>query len=566
MSETRFRRKRTPLQLTPELLGLSPPTPRDEMQKYRMDPVGYMRKVLLLTPTPKQEYLARLLLTPPHRLLVKASHNVGKTWLLAALVSWFYDTRTINSAVITTAPTARDVKDVLWAEIRRQRRAANLPDTFIGSKAPEMSTGEDHYAKGFTADRGESFVGRHSRYMLFGFDEAIGVDPIFYETTESMFRPGGEHFWLIICNPTDTSSQVYQEAQSVDLDGSPTWHVVTMAAIHHPNIQAQLQGQAPPYPSAVTFEHFSGWVAKWCDPILLGEVDSQQGDFEWPLSSGKWFRPGPVFDSRAMGRWPRQGTYGVWSDLAWAEAIRSRDLSYDLTTLPVIGCDLASFGSDYTEIHYRWGKYSFTHERHNGWLEDRTAGRLKEICADLAARVNALRPPQRSPVKPEDIPVRYDADGRGGALATHRGDFNFIPVRASSSALEALRYPNRRSELWFSTVRLAREGLVCLAYLDRDTLSRLRQQAMAPKWVVDSAGRQVVERKEETRKRLKYSPDGMDAVNLAYCGTLAWEPPTSMEGSPRTEADSRRVRFAEEEPGDFREGRESRGRGLFGRR
>src|SRR5436305_1803076 len=87
---------------------------------------------------------------------------------------------------------------------------------------------------------------------------------------------------------------------------------------------------------------------------------------------GSWFRPGPLFESRALGRWPSAGTYGVWSDLLFATA---EGLLLDLPpwhVLPEIGCDPARFGDDFTAIHVRWGCCSMAHERHNGWDTART--------------------------------------------------------------------------------------------------------------------------------------------------------------------------------------------------
>ena len=37
-----------------------------------------------------------------------------------------------------------------------------------------------------------------------------------------------------------------------------------------------------------------------------------------------------------------------------------------------------------------------------------------------------------------------------------------------------------------------------------------------PTWKLDSQGRRVMESKDDTKKRLKRSPDDMDAANLAY--------------------------------------------------
>jgi hypothetical protein len=82
-------------------------------------------------------------------------------------------------------------------------------------------------------------------------------------------------------------------------------------------------------------------------------------------------------------------------------------------------------------------------------------------------------------------------------------------------------YPNRRSELWFSVAERASENQLSLYKLDADTKREMRRQAMAPTWKLDSKGRRVVEPKDDTKKRIKRSPDDMDAMNLAYGWTLS---------------------------------------------
>jgi hypothetical protein len=99
---------------------------RQPLTQYQRNPVGYLRKVLGLNPWPVQEAIAQALLEPPYRVAVKAVHSVGKTWLAAALTSWFYDCFP-NSAVITTAPTARDVRDLLWTEVRASALGRGAP-------------------------------------------------------------------------------------------------------------------------------------------------------------------------------------------------------------------------------------------------------------------------------------------------------------------------------------------------------------------------------------------------------------------------------------------------------
>jgi hypothetical protein len=477
------------------------------------DPCDYATKVLKVGWTDKQKEIARALLSPPYKVLVKASHGVGKTFLAASLVNYWYDSFD-PSAVITTAPTARDVRDLLWREVRLQR---DRRGGFAGAAAPVLGRVEsDHYAKGFTAATGESFQGRHQERMLFIFDEAVGVDAIFWETTKSMFDPSGKHAWLVIFNPTDTSSQAYQEEASGE-----GWHVVTMSALEHPNVGAALAGEQPPYPGAVSLAQLHEWVRDWCTPIDKGEARAT--DLEWPPDSGRWWRPGPLFESRALGRWPSAGTYGVWSDLLFAAA-EALLAGFGVHELPEIGCDPARFGDDYTAIHTRRGRASIHHERHNGWDTSQTAGRLKQLCRELAAQCNAERGKNQQRVRPEQIVVKVDVDGLGAGVVDQRGEYAFVAVSSASQARDP-DYPNLRSQLWFNTASLAGRGLVGLARLPLEMRRLLRRQCLAPQWKVDGQGRCLVEPKEKTKDRLGASPDDADAMNLAYWPAAPFTPP-----------------------------------------
>ena len=98
----------------------------------------------------------------------------------------------------------------------------------------------------------------------------------------------------------------------------------------------------------------------------------------------------------------------------------------------------------------------------------------------------------------------------------------FIGVSAASKAKRDEDYPNRHSELWFDVAERARSGLLCLKRLPSEVRLRLKTQALAPTWRLDSMGRRVVEAKERTKSRLGRSPDDMDALNLAYALPERW--------------------------------------------
>jgi hypothetical protein len=497
---------------------LPEPPPLSPFAAYRGRPLDYVREVLRQRLWPAQEQILRLLFEPPYKVAAKSCHKVGKSFLAACLICYFYDCFA-PSLTITTAPTKEAVCDQLWREVRILRAGAGLGG-FPGEAAPELWSAHDHWAKGLTAKSGEAFQGKHQLHMLFVIDEAVGVAPWVFDVMRSMFKPNGTHHWLIIGNPTDTASQMYAEELNVNADGGPAWSWVTMAAPDHPNLAAELRGEPPPFPSAVSLAQFEGWLADWCDPIVADEATAT--DLQWPPAwycaahglAAQWYRPGPEMEARGLGRWPSSGTYGVWSDALWQAALSRLGPPLDV---PQVGCDVARYGEDYTEMHVRCGPCSLHHERHNGWGTDRTAGRLKELAGEWVEWHNGRLDPAAQKVRPQEVPVKVDDGGVGGGVTDQRGDYDFRPVIAQSGPADGEKYPDCRSELWFVTAGRARQGRLDLSRLTRDTLRRLRQQAMAPTWKQDGSGRRAVESKADTKKRLSCgSPDGMDSVNLAY--------------------------------------------------
>jgi hypothetical protein len=161
----------------------------------------------------------------------------------------------------------------------------------------------------------------------------------------------------------------------------------------------------------------------------------------------------------------------------------------------------------------------------------------------------------RTLLTPEEIPIKVDCGGGdvGTGVIDQRGEFCFIPVSSSDAAV-SIDYKNRRSELWFNAAKLARERRVNLGRLSKETLNRLREQLMAPMWKVNSAGQCEVEPKSDTKKRLGRSPDGADALNLAYFGAGVFRKPRPLEEVPFTRIDQRQSRL------------DRNGRSPFGRR
>lgn len=455
---------------------------------FKNDPVRYARIILGVTLTPDQERILRLLTVPPYKVLVKAGHTVGKSYLAAVAVLWYYHTHS-PSIVLTTAPTDRQV-GTIWKEIRMLWPWGG----FIGPKAHELRTSPKHYARGLTATDSTAFQGHHELNVMIVFDEAVGVDEQFWTAADTMLN-GDSYAFLAIFNPTDQSSYAYTAEQSGN------FHVVTLSSLTHPNIAAEAKGLPPPYPSAVRFARLGELIRQW--GTLLAEPPLPT-DVEWPPHSGQWYRPSPVLEARQLGRWPSLSMNSVWTLATWEKA-EGRQLP--LTGALQIGADIARFGDDNTCLHVRKGGCSLHHETHNGWSTSQTAARLRVLCEQFGSKHG---------VNPQRIPVAIDVCGVGGGVVDQAHGYAFIGINSASKALTPLEFPNMRSQLYFALADEAARGNVSFALLPNDIRSELRRELLSPTYQIDAQGRRVVESKDRTKARIGRSPDNSDAVHLAF--------------------------------------------------
>jgi hypothetical protein len=309
-------------------------------------------------------------------------------------------------------------------------------------------------------------------------------------------------------------------------DGKPTCHAVRINSLDHPNIAAGLRGDPLPIPGAVTPEQVDGWVADWCDVVAVG--DEKPTDIEW---RDRRYAPGPIGEPRILGLRPSSGTWGVWSEAALALCF-GPEPEIPPGVLPVVGCDCARYGDDYTCFHWRAGPVSLGHQAVNGWDHLKIADRLRELVMECLAWANKRIDPRSRPHARSAIAVNIDDDATGEAVTTVLRSWGLwvVPVNAGSTPQRPDLYPNTRSELWFLTRNKAAKGLVCLSRLDRQARQRVEQQALTPTWWPDAAGRRVVESKDDTKKTLGRSPDDVDSINLAFYEPTGFsKPPVAAE-------------------------------------
>lgn len=469
--------------------GLSLPGQTRRFDCYRDNPNGYAVDILKQVWWDKQREIAQALVDHK-KVAVKACHSIGKSHLAGGLVNWYFDCFD-PGIVLTTAPTSAQVNDILWRRVREQRPGK----TDLQPKAARMETGDCHFAAGYTARDSNAFQGRHEERLLIIFDEADGIDTQFFDAAEGMVT-GPLNRWLCIYNPIESASRMMAEEEGGE------WHVISVSALEHPNLAAKLRGDPMPYPKAVSLEWVEERIDKWCSTV---DGSHKAIDFEWPPESGLWYRPGPMFESRVLGRRPSSAVDTVWSDALWMASLKPQPLPDHPTA---IGCDVARFGDDETTIYVGRGACVLHAESHNGWDTAETAGRLKRLAREWKGEGE----------EPETIAIHIDDDGVGGGVVDQGDNFNFLGCSGGVRARVPEDYPNRRSEVWFVVAEQADEGRIDLSRLPEDRRKALRSELLSAKYKLDSQGRRVVEPKSETKKRIKRSPDNADGFNLLFAG------------------------------------------------
>lgn len=396
--------------------------------------------------------------------------GVGKTTAAAVCVLWFLDTRP-DSRVISSAVTFAQVEAVLWAELRRlwhdaaSRPAARSRPVFtVEPLRTRHELPDGRYALGLSPDphRVEGFQGHHAPNILLLIDEASGVHQSIFDAGTGYMTTAGARL-LLLGNPTRPDGEFYAAFHH----RRDSYNPIVISALDSPGITGEEVPQTvrDRLPSRESIEDYRR---------MYGE-----GSVMW--------------DVRVLGQFPRQSSDAVIS-LGDVEDAQARELEPHFNDRVVVGCDVARYGSDETVIAVRFGQRVRIVERYVGKPTTHTAARIVHHYAQYPA--------------PHTRIVVDDVGVGGGVTDQLRAEgLEVAAFNAGAQAHNHLKFPNRRSELWF---QLAAQ----LPDLDLDPDEQLAADLTAPKYSYDLKMRQVVEAKDHTKRRLGRSPDRADAVML----------------------------------------------------
>ena len=451
-------------------------SPQNYALRCQADPVWWVRAHLGSEPWYKQKQILESV-RDNRETAVASCHAAGKSDNAADAILWFLYSH-MPSIVISTAPTSRQVRGILWKYIgtKHASKDADLRGTCLQQ---ELNIERKWYAWGFTAPDydPDRFQGFHEEHILVVVDEACGVSEKIFDGIDGVLSSQHARL-LMIGNPTNPDtpfgkackregvSKIYISAFETP---NFTQFGITEADIAADTWREKIGHNALPFPKLVTPE----WVAD---------------------KHAKWGPSDPRYIAKVKGRFPESSEDALipW---AWIEAAQNRTLE------PIgderLGVDVGG-GTDKTVLLHRDGPVARVLSTHLTPDPMEAAGWVK--------RALDSRPNCRAYIDKIGIGA-----GVVGRLIEQGCDAEGVGVGEGSS--DSTQYVNLRAEHYWNLRELFRSGDIDIDPRDDELATEL----CAIKWKPDSRGRVLIEKKEDMKKRLAgRSPDRADALMLAF--------------------------------------------------
>lgn len=473
--------------------------PKAERERYRSDPVGFVRDVLRVESI--ADYQAEILeaVLKYRRVCVRSLHGAGKTTTCAWIVLWF--TSVFDECKVpTTASAWRQLSEFLWPEIHKWALKADWAR--IGMRVRRnvellnlrFNVSDTAFAFALSSTDEAKIEGAHSEKLLYLFDEAKTIQSEIWDAAEGALSTD-DCFAVAASTPGDSMGRFF-EIQT-HKPGYEDWH-----CIH------------------ITLEQ--------C--IAAGRVTKEWAD----QRKRAWGEESALYQRRVLGNFAEDEAETVirysWIEQAnqrWEALYRrvydlvqtgmSKEEAEDVVWGPLthLGVDPARLGRDRSGFAFRHGRAIKSVARTSKEELMPTTGRIVNWTKDT------------------DAIVRMDTIGIGAGSYDRlrelwrqkewRGGEKIFPVTSINVGIPTkwvdktgqLRFRRLRDWLWWNMRELLSDPDSDIA-LPPD--SELTEDLIVAKWAPASDGAIVVESKDDMRERLpnQRSTDTGDAVLLAF--------------------------------------------------
>lgn len=437
----------------------------------------------------------------------------GKDFVAACCaLSFLYLTPTFDGEVMTgntkvamTAPTGRQVTNIMTPEIRRLFRAAKvLPGRLVSDDI--RTPYEEWFLTGFKAgdDATEAWSGFHATNTMFVVTEASGISEITFNAIEGNLQ--GNSRMLIVFNPNITSGYA---ARAMKQSRFKSFRLSSLNAENVVQKKIIIPGQ-------VDYDWVADKVSYWTTKIEQTEAIEGNGDFFW---EGSWRRPNDLFRVKVLGMFPRVSS-DTLIPYEWIEMANSRwreweENKFKYEDTAVFGVDVAGMGRDSSVIFPRYGRYVARPKIFQFSDEDAHMRIAGEIVQSLSSEDGSF--------------AFIDTIGEGAGVYSRTKELedegvirkgSTVSCKFSESAKNlrdatgVYEFANMRAWLYWQIrdfLDPSKNTNACLPPIDE-----LTEELTEITWKFQSDGRIILESKDEIKKRLKRSPDLSDALANSF--------------------------------------------------
>lgn len=408
---------------------------------------------------------------------VPSCHGSGKSFLAARLAAWWLCTAPPGDAfVVSSAPTGRQVRTILWREIGRVHAKAKLPGRTNQTEwMMEMPAGnEEIVAFGMKPDdmSPTAFQGIHARRVLVVFDEACGIASALWDAADSLISNDDSRF-LAIGNPDDPDTEFCKVCKP----GSG-FNVIHVSAFDTPNFTKEP-------------------VPEYLPHLLVGHTWVEE-------KRRKWGEGNPFWISKVLGQFPDNTVDGL-IPMRWIRQAQERDLQPSFPH--EMGLDVGGGANKSTYCDRQGPVYRIVRRDQN---PDTMA-----TCGELVAFLN------KKEYLDASIPItraKVDEIGIGRGVVNRAHELKYrdrvIGVNVSRPAKDDKHFANIRAEGYWGLREIFQIGNIDIDSEDED----LAAQLVDLKYHRNSRGQIQM----ESKSQMKISPDDADSLMLAsldYVGT-----------------------------------------------
>jgi DNA-directed RNA polymerase subunit RPC12/RpoP len=492
-------------------------------RRWARDPVAWAREKLGDTLWSGQVKILEAI-RDNRKVAVATCHEIGKSYVAAIIAAWWVDTHKVGqSYVVTTAPTAPQVRIILWKEIGRAHQRGNLAGRInqtewmmqVGNREESVAIGRK------PSDYSPSaFQGNHALYVLVIVDEANGVRGPLHDAMDSLCANDGSK-QLFIGNPDDPSGEFFEACKP-----NSGFKVIHISAFDTPNftgeplpsdIRKQLIG------STYVEERRVKWAPKW--------TWTEDRSRCIPPPDAKPEDTHPFWQSKVLGKFPVQTAEGSLIPLMWIRAAQERTLS------PIgpneLGLDVgASEDGDPSCLGHRRGPVFrvLYEERQPDTMQ--TTGKLLQYLGDAkvgakSAKVDYIGVGRGvvDRAREQGLPVHPVSVGEASTvyscrICKHEWNQALLHTKHQTAQVRCPKcnsdqtwktFANLLSQLWWSVREMFEAGDVDIDQADE----QLAEELLMLRWAPNSKGQTVVSYADGP------SPNRADALLMAFAPALS---------------------------------------------